>query len=277
MKFEGQPHTNVLYPMMDMDNKGNIYCIGTFYDTCVFSHDTLIAYGYSNGSLSKYDSSGNLIWLKQLYATNLFGCAGVTAKDDSSVIIAGTFAGQGTFGSFIINSNTYEDLYIARYNKNGTIMGVDHAGTGEGLSIAADEGSIYMTGTFPPDPSNDIPGSITIGADTFTSYGWGDIVFAKHGMITGIQKKTLKNDGNSIVIYANPNKGSFRVIVPEDFINEKSLLLNIYDNTGKLIKNQYLQITDDRPSVDIYGVKPGQYSITVSNGKKIYYGKMIVE
>jgi hypothetical protein len=96
-------------------------------------------------------------------------------------------------------------------------------------------------------------------------------------MITGIQKKTLKNDGNSIVIYANPNKGSFRVIVPEDFINEKSLLLNIYDNTGKLIKNQYLQITDDRPSVDIYGVKPGQYSITVSNGKKIYYGKMIVE
>jgi len=277
--MDGFPHVDpngYATSLIDIDGKGNIDFTGAFYDIAIIQQDTLVADSGSmgNGFLVKYDSIGNLVYTKQLHSLEEIGCIGVDALFDGSVLLAGNFSGLGTFGGISINASTPEDLFIARYDSNGDCLGVDHAGIGVGLNIAGDESGIYTTGIFPPN--SQISGNISIGNNTFTNYGWDDIVFAKHELLTG-NNEVKKPENNSLIIYANPNKGSFRVKIPADFINEKNLILNIYDKSGKLIKNQSMRNTDNLLKIDIYGVAAGSYSITISNGRKTYSGTMIVE
>ncbi len=274
LKLEGHPHTNPNDPMMDLDFNGNIYCTGTFYDTCRFSQDTLIANASVNGFVSKYDSNGNMQWVKQLSSTTLIGSFGIKALSDGSSVITGGFSGQGNFGSYNVNSSTPQDLFISRYDSNGVCLGVDHAGVGSGLSISADESNVYMTGVFPPAPRPS--DTINIAGSTFINYGWEDIVFAKHDMISGISEET-RQANNSLIIYANPNKGSFSLKIPDDFKNEQKLTLNIFDNNGKLIRQQFLNMNDEHPILDVYGEAKGVYTVTLSNTRKRYNGKMIVQ
>ncbi|MCX6245541.1 MAG: SBBP repeat-containing protein [Bacteroidetes bacterium] len=277
MKFEGQPNTIFSDPMMDIDKNGNIYCTGIFFGTCIFSHDTLIANSENNGLLLKYDSTGKLLWKEQLFSSYSIGCTGVNAQNDSTVIITGFLTGQGTLGNFIINANTPEDLFIACYNKNGDVLGVDNAGVAMGLSIASDESSIYTTGQFPPESAPGGSYSITMGNNTFTNYGWADIVFAKHEMIAGVKEKEKPSENHALKIYGNPNKGSFRVKIPQEFIHKDNLILNIFNSNGKLLKSQTLHLDDHNSKTDLNGIASGFYSVTLSDGTTMYTGKMIVE
>ena len=143
-----------------------------------------------------------------------------------------------------------------------------------GLSITADESNIYMTGVFPLTSS--ISANLSIGTNTFTNYGWEDIVFAKHDMITGIPNEERVMN-STLVIYSNPNKGSFRLKIPDDFKAEQQLTLCIFDNSGKLIRQQQLNMNDETLKLDVYGEAKGIYNVTLSNKKKSYSGKMIVE
>lgn len=279
LRMDGFPHVDpngYATSLIDIDGKGNIDFTGAFYDIAIIQQDTLVADSGSEGNsfLLKYDSIGNLLYTKQLHSSEEVGAYGVDALFDGSVLLTGYFRGEGNFGGISINASTPYDLFIARYDSNGNCLGADHAGMGIGLNCAQDESGIYTIGLFPPTPISS--GTITIGNNTFTNYGWEDIVFAKHELITGINEFKKENN-NSLIIYANPNKGSFRVKIPEDFINEKNLVLNIYDKSGKLIKSQSLRNTDNQLKIDIYGVAAGSYSITISNGRKTYSGTMIVE
>lgn len=279
LKVEGTPHVNPYLPMMDIDVDGNIYCTGRFYDTCTFSQTTLISSMLGgigvNGYLSKYDSLGNFIWIKQFTATNTIGNSGIFCQSDGSVLTAGTFSGQGTIGSITVNSITGEDLFIARFNSNGDCIGVDNAGVGEGFSVASDGTDLYFTGVFPP--FGYASGSISLGSQTFTSYGWEDIIFAKHDMLTAIDHIERNTNKNELVIYANPNNGSFRLKIPDDFVNEKKLTLRIFDGAGKLIREKEITLNEEHPKMDVYGEAKGIYSVTLSNQRKVYSGKMIVE
>jgi type IX secretion system substrate protein len=276
LKFDGFPNNNhygYAINLMDMDGNGNIYYTGSFSDSCFIQQDTLIANSGSNGFLSKYDANGNLAFIKQIYATNSIYSFGMSVNSEGFVFLSGALSGQGTFGALNITASTSQDLYIARYDGNGDCLGVDNAGTGTGLSVVADESNVYTTGIFPYGiPS----GSINIAGNTFTNYGWQDIVFAKHNMITDIGEGRSA-DNNMLVIYANPNKGSFRLKLPDDFKNEKNLTLSIFDNSGKLIRQQSLNMNDEHPKLDIFGEGKGTYNVTLSNGKKAYNGKMIFE
>jgi len=279
LKVEGTPHVSPNLPIMDIDVDGNIYCTGRFYDTCTFSQTTLISNMLGgvgvNGYLSKYDSLGNFIWIKQFTATNTIGNSGIFCQSDGSVLTTGTFSGQGTLGNLTVNSITGQDLFIARFNSNGDCIGVDNAGVSEGYSVASDGTDLYFTGVFPPFGL--ASGSITLGSQTFTNYGWEDIIFAKHDMLTAIDHIERNTNKNELVIYANPNNGSFRLKIPDDFVNEKKLTLRIFDGAGKLIHEKEITLNEEHPKMDIFGEAKGIYSVTLSNQRKVYSGKMIVE
>lgn len=279
MKFEGHPHTLTRYPMMDIDAIGNIYCTGTFYDTCIFSGDTLMTLlpTYSvNGFLTKYDISGNMLWIKQLNSTIRIGCSGICVQPDQSILTVGTFAGQATFDITNINASASCDMFISHHDNNtGNCIGVDHAGKGEGRSVVSDGTSIYVTGIFPA--SGVSAGNIILGSNTFITNGWEDIFIAKHEMLTAVDHIERSSDNNLLVIYANPNKGSFRLKIPEDFANERELMLRIFDVNGKLIRQLQMKLNEEHPKLDIFGEPAGTYSVTLSNNKKVYRGKMIVE
>jgi len=80
-----------------------------------------------------------------------------------------------------------------------------------------------------------------------------------------------------LLIYANPNTGHCRVTIPEDFNHEKTLILEIYDQTGRMIQKAQLSIIGESIEVDISAQAKGMYNAILSNGKKYYSGKIIFE
>jgi uncharacterized delta-60 repeat protein len=109
--------------------------------------------------IARYNPDGSLAWAKQ--AGGVSGLAegyGITALSDNSTVVTGRFFESVTFGPgepnpIILTSFAYEDIFIARYNPDGTIAWAKRAGgfmfndCGYGITTLSDN-SIVVTGTF---------------------------------------------------------------------------------------------------------------------------------
>jgi hypothetical protein len=65
--------------------------------------------------------------------------------------------------------------------------------------------------------------------------------------------------------------------MPEGLRYASNLLLRVYDATGRQLHQQKLDIGDERPKVDLFGVSPGFYIVTIGNGQQSYSGNLVVE
>ncbi|MCX6647487.1 MAG: PKD domain-containing protein, partial [bacterium] len=73
--------------------------------------------------------SGNLIWVKRAGGTSTDQGYGITTLSDNSTVVTGWFEGSATFGpgepnqTVLTSAGTmgYEDIFIARYNPDGTL------------------------------------------------------------------------------------------------------------------------------------------------------------
>jgi hypothetical protein len=101
--------------------------------------------GFSDGFIRRYDRHGKVLWTKQ------FGTAGQDWAIDVAADGAGiTVLGQtdGTFGSPEIRTDL--DLYVRRYDRNGTHLWTRQFGTDEEEepgAIAADSSGVIVVGT----------------------------------------------------------------------------------------------------------------------------------
>lgn len=272
LKVDGLPNSGIGPRSMGMNNNGDLYCFARTSDTCIYGNDTVISSG-TNQIVAEYDKSGIL----KRYNHLNFGAGyegqnswGIEVLPEGSYYVTSGFSGSANFGNVTLNSISSLDLFIAHFTDARVCLGADHVGGGLGTSIAIDSTGIYVTGIFSPFPKES--GSMIIGNNTFTSYGFEDIIFAKHELITG-----KRPDINKVLIYPNPNNGSFSVIVPIDLVNEENLVMSMYDNLGKLILKRLIAFNEWNPRINISGQATGLYFITVSNGRKTYSGKMIVE
>ncbi len=104
----------------------------------------------NNGSMdaffSKYDSDGNLEWTRLFGNTSDSRLYSIDTASDNSVYVTGKISGD-------INGQTNngsEDIFLAKYDSNGTIQWTKLIGTssqdhGKDIKIGSD-GSIYITG-----------------------------------------------------------------------------------------------------------------------------------
>lgn len=142
------------------------------------------------------------------------------------------------------------------------------------MSLAYAGDAMYLTGLFPP--SNVPPGDLTLDGNTYTTHGWEDIIVAKDDKITGISEfKSAETE--ALVIYANPNQGSFRVKIPDAFLHEHDLILSVYDNAGRMVRMQSLNMQEEHPRMDVFDVGKGLYTVTLAKGDRSYSGSMVVE
>ena len=277
MKVDGLPHSGTGSKCMGITDSGNILYLAGTADSCVFEKDTVISLG-SNWIVVKHDENGNMIGYNHLkYETGYEGAtlySSIFVNLDGSYYLNSGFSGNAYIGNDTLTSLGWFDLLVVRFNASDNCMGLEDTRGGIGESLFADESGVYLTGIFSPFPSD--TGTMNIGNYFFTTYGFEDIVFAKHDLMTGIEKARNAGD-NNLVIYANPNKGSFRVKLPDEFLHENNLTFTVYDSRGKIIKSQNISLNQDYPRLDIFGQPPGVYFVTVSNGKKSYSGKMVVE
>jgi hypothetical protein len=141
-----------------IDNSSNIFVTGIFSgDSVNFGGTTLYSSGRNNPSsfLAKYNSAGNLIWVKALGsgrgATNSYS---VTTDADNNAYITGSFTIDSIhIGPFALYNRVVGiSSFIAKYDSSGDVLWAKSPGgngNNFGLCIAAEQnGNVYVSGGF---------------------------------------------------------------------------------------------------------------------------------
>lgn len=253
---------------ISVDANKNIFGSGSIRDTVIYGTDTLNSIA-NDFLITKLDENGNLIWNRTGNSSANAGASCIISGADGKCYISGAFQGNTTFGTFNINANSNQDMYITRYDDNGNCLGIRHFGEASGNSVAVDNaGQVYCLGNF--------KNAVNIGNTNFTSFDNQDIYLAKIDEITGIggDHRTASNE---LIIYANPNKGTFNIKIPDEIKTYKDAWMYIYDNTGKETARFSLDNQSDYPHFNVANSAKGLYTVKLIQGNKSYSGQMIIE
>ncbi len=171
------PYTESFFSELAIDALGNIYAVGHNNDTTIsFGITTLTHRGMF---FVKYDTSGNVIWAKDVSGNGTFNYDAFTITVDVSgnIYIAGRFSGNTvTFGTITL---THQGLFIVKYDTNGNALWAkDALGNADVNSIKSDvSGNVVIVGGFRG-------GSLTLGTTTLTNLNnssyLDDIFIAKY-------------------------------------------------------------------------------------------------
>ena len=140
-----------------VDSTGNIYVAGSFRGANSFGSSNLVAAGYGNIALLKYDPSGNLLWIRQAGGNTGPDSPGGLALDSANnvYLLANIRSTNAAFGSLVFSvagTNTCQNMVVAKYDPAGNVLwGKKYGGTSidGGAGIAIGPGTnCYLTGSF---------------------------------------------------------------------------------------------------------------------------------
>ncbi len=154
-----------------IDNAGNIYVTGYFWDTAIFGSYSLISLDWEDIFVAKLDTNGNWLWATQAGGSYIDRGYGITIDDAGNSYVTGVIQGTVTFGHYYFNSYG-TNSFIAKMNANGNWSWATLAGNTQGFAIIIDDaGNSFVTGYF--------GGTATFGSYSLTSSGYSDIFVAK--------------------------------------------------------------------------------------------------
>lgn len=190
IKNAGGPRTDAA-DGVGIDSLGNIYVTGYFDSTAFFGTTQITGVDRDEVFLAKYDSNGNLIWVKSAGGALIDRGNDMVVTRGGISYIAGRFNSTATFDSITVTSSGLNDIFVAMYNSEGNIQWVKRAGgTAEdyGNAIAVDVvGNCYISGYFRETALFD---NISL-----SSAGVQDIFVAKIGDVTiPVELVSLKAD-----------------------------------------------------------------------------------
>jgi uncharacterized delta-60 repeat protein len=136
---------------------------GYFHNIAVFGpgekNETVLtsSIGVDDIFIARYYSNGSLAWAKRAGGLEVEQSNGITALSDNSTVITGHFYGVATFGQdepneTVLTSTGETDIFITRYNPDGTLSWAKRAGgrgndSGFGITSLPDNSTI-VTGFF---------------------------------------------------------------------------------------------------------------------------------
>jgi|GEM_PF-756610 len=147
---------------------------GSFVGTATFGGSTLTAAGDADAFIAKLNADGTYAWAVRAGGTGTDRGAEITAFDDGSMVVIGTFTGSATFGSTTLTAPG-SDSFIAKVRADGTFSWARRTGTAgtpsatQVASLAG--GAAIVTGTY--------AGSATFGGTTLSTNGMSDAFVAK--------------------------------------------------------------------------------------------------
>jgi hypothetical protein len=134
-----------------VSDSGNVYLAGYYSSSSVnFGGGiTLIGTGSNVGFLAKYDSSGNIIWAKNVGND---GIASVVVSHAENIYVTGKYTGMITLGTFTLTSSGGNDIFVAKYSPSGTpLWAKKGGGTGHDYATAVTidpSENVYCTGFY---------------------------------------------------------------------------------------------------------------------------------
>ena len=149
---------------------GAVYVTGEFRGTAKFDGISVGSHGSSDGFLAKYSHDGSIVWVKRWGGSSDDDGVGLAIDPHGDVILTGFFSGAADFGSYTLNSSGAWDMYVSKWNPNGSIIWANKGGgrsNDRGLGVATDpDGNVYVTGYFKD--------TAVFGSQTFTATGERD-------------------------------------------------------------------------------------------------------
>lgn len=166
------------------DAAGNVYVAGFFGNNAVFGTTTYTTYssGFGDGFLAKYDTNGNLLWVKTIGGNYDESAWSVVIDNAGMIYISGEFNDTGYFGSTQIYTTGNADVFVAKYDPSGNCLWAKGAGgplIDRARGIGTDGMTIFITGQF--------GGTANFDSNTIVASDSSDVFFA-----------SLDNAGNFI-------------------------------------------------------------------------------
>ena len=97
-----------------VDNSGNSYVTGGFEGVAYFGSDSIISYGGRDIFVAKIDTIGMWEWVTNAGGISSDKGSGIALDNEYNCCVTGFFNGISTFGSQIITSNGYYDIFVAK-------------------------------------------------------------------------------------------------------------------------------------------------------------------
>ena len=139
-----------------IDIYGNVCITGAIWsDTAYFGSDTAINLnlGARNVFATKYDSGGNVIWVKVPNAWESWSNK-IASDPFGNIFITGNFSGLATFDSITLDAPAINSYFLTKFDSAGNVIWAKtqtggNNGLSEGDELAVDaSGNVYLTGSF---------------------------------------------------------------------------------------------------------------------------------
>lgn len=159
------------------DYSGNSYVVGTFQGEAYFQDTSIISNGDVDGFILKYNSSGQLIWAKQIGGPGYDGIYSIAADSTGNFFVTGWFSNTLIIDDTTLTSSGGADIFIAKFDSSGNNSWSVRAGSADsdrGTSIVLDKTAtnLFITGDYKED--------CTFSNTTVLNSGDLDIFFAKY-------------------------------------------------------------------------------------------------
>ncbi len=155
---------------------GDSYITGSFKGTADFGFTSLTSSGYSDIFVAKLNVEGNWLWAVRAGGSGYEEQGySITKDSEGNSYITGSFRDTANFGTSILTSIGYTDIFVAKLDAAGNWLWARRAGSsdydfGEGISTD-NSGNIYVTGYY--------KSIADFGLNSLTSNGYEDIFIAK--------------------------------------------------------------------------------------------------
>ncbi len=248
-----------------LDSGSNIYVSMGASTACMFGTITVNTYGDKDIMLAKYDSSGNVIWVKKAGGVNRDIGGGVVVGSNNKIYQTGSFNGNATFGTVTLTLPGNDYIFLAEYDSSGNVNFVKHAGYSQydyGNGVAYANTNVYVCGTFSGTTSFD---SNTLTADT--NGGNAFIWKACNGLVGINEPSEFFNN----ILYPNPFTDKLNV----DARNNQSMEIILRDIASRKVQQQKFT---NSVSLNTEQLAKGIYIYEVSNKNGVIKkGKVVKE
>ena len=161
---------------LGVDAAGNSWFAGLFTGSASIGPTNLTSPSGYGIFVARYDTDGNLQWVRQADSASFLGTGGGCGIDASgNCYIAGVYTGTVNFGGTAITNRGGWDIFAAKYDSAGNFQWVQTGG-GPGNDVAwraavDTAGNCYIAGWF--------QGTALIGTNTLTAQGYWDTFVAR--------------------------------------------------------------------------------------------------
>lgn len=216
---------------MTLDEKGNIYLVGSFLGTVDFDPSANVHHESSTDDIHtfilKLNSDGALVWVKQLGGILSINTYAITIDQQGNVYTIGYFDATVDFdpgqGVYYMSALGYSDIFVSKLDSTGNFvwakqMSGDMGEVGYAIVVDHDQ-NIYTTGTFTATVDFD-PGIGTFtlqvndptDADIFLCKldAQGDFLWAKQ--LGGMEAHTIAIDYTGNILLAGIGYNSWNSV-----------------------------------------------------------------